>query len=368
VEVEELVNKGDEYSFKVKRNEDGVAVGHKVKAVAGDSYIFKGWDGDAEADTARSDEIGEDDDSFAATAKFARIYTVKYQAGVGGSIAYVGAAGDTIPVEGGEYEFQGEEGAEGPVVIAVPDEGFRFVQWNDASDNSSRSDTIASDTLFAAAFVEEIDVVGDVYTLIYFAGIGGSLKVGDELHSSVFTKPVEEGGDGPEVTAVADNGFVFVSWSDGKTEAARIDADVRHDTTVHAIFVPVQVSVAYSGRDIPQQARENNQIAAVAPVKVKAGEFSVGPSPVSKRAGTPVGFFWTGGGVKGGKLIVYDAKGSAVKTVPAGGRNAGRDVGAWDLTDKRGNPVAEGTYLVKGYLSTADGKKEKVSALISVVK
>jgi len=41
-------------------------------------------------------------------------------------------------------------------------------------------------------------------------------------------------------------------------------------------------------------------------------------------------------------------------------------VGRWDLTDRKGRPVSEGTYLVKGTLKTLDGKTEKVSVVLGV--
>jgi len=43
-----------------------------------------------------------------------------------------------------------------------------------------------------------------------------------------------------------------------------------------------------------------------------------------------------------------------------------RKVGSWDLCDKNGRIVSEGTYLVKGAVKTVDGKKEKVSLIIAV--
>jgi len=43
-----------------------------------------------------------------------------------------------------------------------------------------------------------------------------------------------------------------------------------------------------------------------------------------------------------------------------------RKVGSWDLTDRSGKPVSEGTYLAKGVLKTSDGKREKVSVIVGV--
>jgi hypothetical protein len=43
-----------------------------------------------------------------------------------------------------------------------------------------------------------------------------------------------------------------------------------------------------------------------------------------------------------------------------------RQIASWDLTDKKGRLVSEGTYLVKGVLLTRDGKREKVSITVGV--
>jgi len=43
-----------------------------------------------------------------------------------------------------------------------------------------------------------------------------------------------------------------------------------------------------------------------------------------------------------------------------------RQVGSWNLTDGKGRPVSEGTYLVRGVIITSDGKKEHISLMIGV--
>jgi len=69
-------------------------------------------------------------------------------------------------------------------------------------------------------------------------------------------------------------------------------------------------------------------------------------------------------------LRIYDAVGNVVSKVKisdkAIGTQARHQVGSWDLTDSKGKPVSEGTYLVRGVLKTSDGKKEKVSVIVGV--
>ena len=67
------------------------------------------------------------------------------------------------------------------------------------------------------------------FTLTYVAGEHGTI---------VGTTPqtVDFEGSGTEVTAVADSGYHFVSWSDGITTAARTDTNVTADHTFTATF------------------------------------------------------------------------------------------------------------------------------------
>ena len=85
----------------------------------------------------------------------------------------------------------------------------------------------------------------------------------------------------------------------------------------------------------------------------------------------------------GGTLFVYDASGNVVNRIVVGdddGRigcrrdthvairpyGSRRPIGKWDLSDRRGNPVSEGTYLVRGTLTMSDGTRERVSVLVGI--
>lgn len=66
-------------------------------------------------------------------------------------------------------------------------------------------------------------------TLTYAAGPHGSL-------TGSTTQMIANGTDGSPVTAVADSGFHFVSWSDTSTANPRTDTDVAANLTVTALF------------------------------------------------------------------------------------------------------------------------------------
>jgi uncharacterized repeat protein (TIGR02543 family) len=94
-----------------------------------------------------------------------------------------------------------------------------------------------------------------------------------------------------------------------------------------------------------------------------------GPNPVARTEGL-VKFFRQGKRVDNATLTIYDAAGNVIAKVKvvdnALGTQDRRQVAEWDLRDARGVLVSEGSYLVRGVVKTADGKREKVSAVVGV--
>jgi len=129
-----------------------------------------------------------------------------------------------------------------------------------------------------------------------------------------------------------------------------------------------RISVLTPDRAIPAGVIED---AVTAPVNQLTTELIAGPNPVAKSLGA-VKFFRRGKWAIDGELIIYDASGNFVNRVnirdriTASGNNDRRETGSWDLKDASGKLVANGTYLAKGTITTADGKKERVAVIIGV--
>ncbi|MCL2690520.1 MAG: hypothetical protein FWE57_11845 [Chitinispirillia bacterium] len=111
-----------------------------------------------------------------------------------------------------------------------------------------------------------------------------------------------------------------------------------------------------------------------------SAEFTAGPNPVSKQFGA-INFFWQGKRIQSASLKVFDASGNVVnrkinirdagvenfqpvRGIPANVESR-RIIGTWNLTDRRGRPVSEGTYLVRGVIMV-DGKRERVAVMVGV--
>jgi hypothetical protein len=308
-------------------------------------------------------EFEDEDDPIVVPPAVPDSFTVTYNVSGVGSLLIGGETKST-------YEFKGEVGDAVPVTIeAVPGADYIFDRWNDGVITPVREvDVVTANKTINAVFVP-VPEEGR-YNFTYMAGSNGSLTHEGETGLQSVPQQLEDGATGTPVTAVPDEGYIFVGWDDGVIEATRTDIAVS-DSSVTAQFDIDPTSVAQTDRVIP--AAPGSEIVVVAPVTVVAGEFTVGPNPAARQSGE-VRFFWSGRAVKSGKLAVFDASGNLVNKVnvseSVSGRSvsslAKRAVGSWYLKDAKGRPVAEGTYLVKGVIVTQDGAKVKASAILGV--
>jgi hypothetical protein len=183
--------------------------GTLVTAVPAEHYHFGGWS-DGVGTASRIDRMVHGDISV--TANFAiDQYTLSYDAGKNGTIK--GTATQKI-----------DYGGSGSPVTAVPAEGYHFLNWSDGVATAKRIDSKVT-----ADFAVTANFALNQYTLTYTAGDHGTIE-------GVSPQTVNHGGDGSQVTAVAEKGYHFDSWSDGVTTAQRQDSKVKGDLTVKAVF------------------------------------------------------------------------------------------------------------------------------------
>lgn len=183
------------------------------------------------------------------TASFATSsYALTYTAGSGGTLS--GSSTQTV-----------NYGADGSAVTAVPDTGYSFVDWSDASTTNPRTDyNITATTSITANFSI------NTFTLSYTAGTGGSI-------SGSASQTVNYNSDGSAVTAMPANGYVFLRWSDGSTVNPRTDTNVTANLSVTANFssvgssslTPVS-SIGTGITDIAIPMNEQREISEVKPV------------------------------------------------------------------------------------------------------
>ncbi len=183
--------------------------GTTVEAVPNANYHFTQWsDGVMTASRTDTNVMA----NVSVTAEFAiDTYTLTYTAGVNGTIS--GTTPQTV-----------NHGASGTAVTAVPDTDYHFVQWSDGNTTNPRTDTnVMANVNVTASFAI------NTYTLTYTAGANGTI-------SGTTPQTINHGASGTAVTAVPNQGYHFVQWSDGVLTASRTDTNVTANINVTATF------------------------------------------------------------------------------------------------------------------------------------
>ena len=148
--------------------------------------------------------------------------------------------------EGGRIEGEAEqlvqEGENAKEVTAVPEEGYYFVKWSDNIYSATRQDkAVKKDKSVSAVFA--IRTIKVSYTV-------NLSKAGTIVGKA--TQAVKYGEEAEEVTAVANDGYYFVEWSDGLKTATRHDINVLAELYITAKFqiktYTVQYMVGEGGR------------------------------------------------------------------------------------------------------------------------
>ena len=108
------------------------------------------------------------------------------------------------------------------VLTATPNEGYEFTAWNDGNTENPRTVTVTSDTAFVAIFTET-ETTPTITVTVNDATMGSATYTLD--------------GNTAVLTATANEGYSFLTWSDGNTENPRT-VTITSDTTFMAIFSP----------------------------------------------------------------------------------------------------------------------------------
>ena len=148
-------------------------------------------------------------------------YTLSYTAGANGSI-------------GGNSSQTVNPGGSGTQVTALADPGYHFVSWSDGVASAARTEVNVTGSISVTA-----SFAANSYTLSYSAGANGSL-------SGISPQTVNSGGSGTQVTALANPGYHFVSWSDGVTSATRAESNVTGGISVTASFAVNSYTLTFS--------------------------------------------------------------------------------------------------------------------------
>ncbi len=155
-----------------------------LKAIPNSGYEFVKWsDGDD-----RDERVFEITSNIDLTAEFAKEIR-----------EVVVLAENGIVVGAGRYEY----GAEA-TLNAIPNEGYHFVGWSDGETSALRSITMLTDTVLTAEFAINI------YSITLMGENGSVYGAGDYEYGTTI-----------EISAIPNEGYYFVGWSDGDNSAVR---------------------------------------------------------------------------------------------------------------------------------------------------
>ena len=126
----------------------------------------------------------------------------------------------------GTFFQQVNKGGNGSAVTAIPNQWYHFVQWNDGSTQNPRIDTNVNWNISVYPLFNKTDTT---HSLMYNAWANGWI-LGDA------NQIIISGTNGTQVTAIPNNWYRFLQWSDGSTDDPRTDINVRTDISVTAQF------------------------------------------------------------------------------------------------------------------------------------
>ena len=193
------------------------ANGTAITPVPNTGYHFVNWSDGSVANPRTDTSVSS---NVTVTAKFAiNTYTLTYTAGTNGTLS--GTSPQTV-----------NYGASGTAVTPVPSTGYHFVNWSDGSVANPRTDTGVTNNITVTA-----NFAINTYTLTYTAGTNGTV-------SGTSPQTVNYNASGTAVTAVANSGYSFTTWSDGSSANPRTDSNVTSNITVTASFVATSTNYA----------------------------------------------------------------------------------------------------------------------------
>ena len=79
---------------------------------------------------------------------------------------------------------------------------------------------------------------------------GGTLSSGSDSGKTSLSYEVTSAAQSISVTAVPQDGYVFVKWSDGVTQKTRTDTNFKQNVDVTAVFAAASVHISSTGKAV----------------------------------------------------------------------------------------------------------------------
>ena len=118
-------------------------------------------------------------------------------------------------------------------IAAIANQGYRFVSWSDGNIDAVRTITVTQNYALIATFAQEEPQV-KTYTI--------TLASNNQAFGTVSGTGTYQENETATITAVANQGYKFVSWNDGNTDAVRT-ITVTQSQTLIATFAQDQAQI-----------------------------------------------------------------------------------------------------------------------------
>ena len=170
------------------------------------------------------------------------------------TVTYFASQGGYIEGEDTQTkDTQNNEAVTFSQVKAVAESGYYFVKWSDGEKSDTRYDTLSQNT--------EIEAIFEPYIRLNYSATEGGFAIGK---TNQYLKPSQEG---ETVEAVANSGYRFIGWNDGKMEAVRSDI-----VTQNASFIAMFDKIEYS--QITYEATQGGIVEGIPAQTVEKGQMS----------------------------------------------------------------------------------------------
>lgn len=147
------------------------------------------------------------------------------------TITYINGSHGTITGTTTQTVFVGTYGTQ---VTAVPDTGYRFLQWSDGWKGAARADLAEVKNVSYTAIFQACK------TVTYKAGSNGII-------TGTNPQTIAVGGEGSAVTAATNADYYFTKWSDGVLTSTRTDIGATRNRTITARFA-MKPKIAYKAK------------------------------------------------------------------------------------------------------------------------
>ena len=200
-------------------------------ATANDGYVFTGWSNGTTSDTLVFTVVSD----VTVTANFEAFVPVNFIVGVSTRNTTMG----TVDPMGLHTVLEGTEFT----ATATANDGYRFVAWLTRFGGLASFDTVSTDAVYTFTVTASINLVAVFERVVAPADLFlVTGEVNDATMGYVVGGGYYEAGTEVTLTAQANEGYRFVRWTDGLTDAYRTFT-VTADVTYTAVFERAPVDI-----------------------------------------------------------------------------------------------------------------------------